>query len=255
MKWNRKSPKDTSSNGNIDFILVDSDKDGSFLEVKKAIDVMPEWYKNLPGTAVLRENDKRKDLTAKRCIPILDAFNSGYVLVTTEDYIFGKNDNQYTFTGSRNVATKAIGMHPWTQLGDITLSPEFIEYAFKWGNPYLIKTPPGYSCMFTHPLNYFDLPFHSMSGVVDTDNYIMPVLFPFMMKNNFEGLIPKGTPVIQIIPFKREDWKSNIYDKVSPIFTVKKEDARIDYESERYLNGEAAGGMYKRDYRKKKRYM
>jgi len=75
------------------------------------------------------------------------------------------------------------------------------------------------------------------------------------MKNNFEGLIPKGTPVIQVIPFKRDNWKSNIYDKVSPVFKTKKEDFRMDYESERYVDGEASGGMYKRDYRKKKRYM
>jgi hypothetical protein len=255
MRWNKKSPKDTALEGNIDFILVDTEADDKFLEVKKASDVTPQWYKDLPGLALLRKNDTKKDLTAKRCIPILDAFNSGYVLVTTEDYVFAKKENSYSFTGSKSISRKSIEMHPWTQLGDIMLSQEFIPHAFKWSNQYLIKTPPGYSCVFTHPLNHFDSPFHSMSGVVDTDTYIMPVLFPFIMKDNFEGLIPKGTPVIQIIPFKREDWKSNIYDKVSPVFKAKKEDSRIEYESERYINGEAAGGMYKRDYRKKKRYM
>jgi hypothetical protein len=29
-----------------------------------------------------------------------------------------------------------------------------------------------------------------------------------MIKEGFEGLIPKGTPFMQMIPFKRDDWKS-----------------------------------------------
>ena len=31
---------------------------------------------------------------------------------------------------------------------------------------------------------------------------------PFFIKSNFEGVIPCGTPMFQIIPFKRENWKS-----------------------------------------------
>jgi hypothetical protein len=30
---------------------------------------------------------------------------------------------------------------------------------------------------------------------------------------NFEGLIPKGTPIAQVIPFKREDWQMKIGSK------------------------------------------
>jgi hypothetical protein len=29
---------------------------------------------------------------------------------------------------------------------------------------------------------------------------------PFFLKEGFEGIIPKGTPIAQIIPFKRESW-------------------------------------------------
>jgi hypothetical protein len=254
-KWNKKKPTSSSSYGKIDFVLVDSKKEDNFLEVKKAVELMPEWYKDLPGLAYLRENDKKKDLTAKRCIPILDAFTSGYFLVTTEDYVFSKKEDSFSFTGGKNIRSQSISMHPWTQLGDISLSSEFIKYAFKWKNSYLIKTPPGYSCIFTQPMNHFDLPFHTMSGVVDTDTYIMPVLFPFLMKKDFEGVIPKGTPIVQVIPFKRDDWESSIYDTVSPVFKEKENESRREYESGRYIDGEAAGGMYKKHYRKKKRYM
>ena len=50
-----------------------------------------------------------------------------------------------------------------------------------------------------------------MPGIVDTDKYTAPVNFPFVLNDaNFEGLIPAGTPMAQVIPFKREDWNMRI---------------------------------------------
>ena len=62
--------------------------------------------------------------------------------------------------------------------------------------------------MFVHPLNRYDLPFYSFSGLVDTDKHSVVVHFPFIVRKDFEGVIPKGTPIIQAIPIKRENWKS-----------------------------------------------
>jgi hypothetical protein len=50
------------------------------------------------------------------------------------------------------------------------------------------------------------LPFQTLSGVVDTDNFKHPVQFPFFIKKDFTGIIKAGTPVAQITFFKREHW-------------------------------------------------
>jgi hypothetical protein len=53
--------------------------------------------------------------------------------------------------------------------------------------------------------------FTIMPGVVDTDEYYAPVNFPFVLKDpKFEGLIPQGTPLAQVIPFKRESYKMKL---------------------------------------------
>lgn len=257
-KWKKRFAESSADPGSIDFILVDSEKENKFLEVKTAAELIPQWFKDIPSKTKLRESDNKEDLTVKRCIPILDALTTGYFLVTTEDYIFNYDidSESSTIQGNKNIQNKSITMHPISQLGDMPVSDEFIKYAYKWGNQYVIKTPPGYSVLFTHPLNYHYLPFYTLSGVVDTDTYIMPVLFPFMMKNNFSGVIPAGTPVVQIVPFKRDDWKSNVYDNPPVEFKSKGKIARDLYEQERYdKEGNALGGMYKRDYRKKKKYL
>jgi hypothetical protein len=64
-------------------------------------------------------------------------------------------------------------------------------------------------------MNRFDLPFISVNGVVDTDKYNLNVQFPFFIKDNFTGIIEKGTPIVQIIPIKRESWAREVkpYDQ------------------------------------------
>ena len=77
----------------------------------------------------------------------------------------------------------------------------------KWINPWSIQTPKGYSVLFTQPMHR-ESPFCIMDGIVDTDSYNAPVNFPFVLNDwNYEGMIPAGTPMAQVIPFKRDSWQ------------------------------------------------
>lgn len=81
----------------------------------------------------------------------------------------------------------------------------------------IIKTPPGYSCLFVSPLNNKDDRFEIISGIVDTDTYENFINFPIVINGdkypNLETTIERGTPYVQIIPFKRDDWKMEIGSK------------------------------------------
>ena len=91
------------------------------------------------------------------------------------------------------------------------------EHAGKFINKWLIKTPPGYSCLFVHPMNRYDEDrFKIIEGIVDTDTYISTINFPFiLLKRDKQFLIKKGDPMVQVIPFKRESWKMVIKGKKS----------------------------------------
>ena len=60
------------------------------------------------------------------------------------------------------------------------------------------------------PMNRFDLPFLNTTGVVDSDNVHLLGTFPFFIAEGWEGTIPMGTPYLQFLPFKREDWEHKI---------------------------------------------
>jgi hypothetical protein len=146
--------------------------------------------------------------TMKKCTPILDALTAGYLISLPVDVYKAKNVVKF---GER-FDIQFVSEHFKSQTEAYPVPEEFDDQPYKWINPWKITTPKGYSCLFIHPLNAGDTPFHSFSGIVDTDKHPLTVNFPFVIKKDFEGSIPAGTPMIQVIPFKRDSWVSEIID-------------------------------------------
>jgi hypothetical protein len=148
--------------------------------------------------------------TIKRCMPVFDVITQGYIITTYVD-IFISQKEQTDDEGN----LKVMPWYEWPSFGPIQFHPiqQAPTHPAKNGvaypkliNPWGIKTPPGYSTMFTAPVHRENI-FTIMPGVVDTDTYLAPVNFPMVLTDvKFEGLIPAGTPIAQIIPFQRESW-------------------------------------------------
>lgn len=180
----------------------------NFSDIEKpqpASKFIPEWYKNMESYI---SGEKKPDgqggtsSTIKRCMPVFDAINAGYIIVSPADiYVSIKEGMQFFEWASLDL----IKFHPIEQA---PTHPNRKPHAYpKWTNPWAIKTPKGYSTMFVQPMHR-DSVFTILPGIVDTDEYYAPVNFPFVINDpEFEGLIPKGTPIAQVIPFKRDSWK------------------------------------------------
>jgi hypothetical protein len=152
--------------------------------------------------------NRETNATVKSCVPFLEALTSGYVINLTADILVTQENGtpRLDWTAKEDL----VLTHAKEQLKNFPIPDGYSEFPFKWLNFYGLQTPKNYSMLFTHPLNQNDLPFLTLSGVVDTDGYTNPTNFPFLIKNNFEGIIPKGTPIVQFLPIKREKWKINI---------------------------------------------
>jgi hypothetical protein len=48
------------------------------------------------------------------------------------------------------------------------------------------------------------------TGIVDSDKVHLLGSFPFFIADGWEGTIPAGTPYLQVLPFKRENWEHQI---------------------------------------------
>jgi hypothetical protein len=183
---------------------------------------IPDWYKKTASYVSPGKIPPEKGgttATIKRCMPIFDVLTSGYIIPTPNDLYVRPH---ITETGEKEVwytwpHEESIHFHPVQQA---PLHPKQNGVAFpKWLSPWGIQTPKGYSCLFMPPAHR-EAVFSILPGIVDTDSYINPVNFPFVMHDvDYEGLIPAGTPMAQVIPFKRDSWKMTFgsdkdYEKV-----------------------------------------
>jgi hypothetical protein len=186
---------------------------------------IPEWYKNLEHTVLNK--------TVKGCMPFLDTLTSGYLLKMPQDFYVRHNiDNKNEKGEEFKDSFQTYGLHDASQilfakninlnsgidshsLKQVEGSP-FIEKNknlpfYKILNPWKIKTPKGYSCLFVPPLNNVDDRFSIIPGIVDTDTYSNEINFPMIINGDkypvLETTIKKGTSYVQIIPFKRDSWK------------------------------------------------
>jgi hypothetical protein len=110
----------------------------------------------------------------------------------------------------------------------------------KFHNYWAIRTPPGWSCLFVPPLNRPNGVFEAVAGIVDTDTYSAHIHFPFFpIGPDGIHIIEKGTPIIQVFPFRRRD--------VSIASEVRAETKEEAQERERvYRNTIAGNGWYRK---------
>ncbi len=173
-----------------------------------ASESVPDWYKNTQsylGGAKKPNGLGKTTATIKRCMPVFDAMTAGYILSTPADIYVSQIDGVAHFEWSSH---SLINFHPVEQAPE---HPANNQNPYpKIMNPWGIKTPKGYSILLTEPMHR-KLPFNVLPGIIDTDTYCSPINVIFVMKDpKFEGLIPKGTPFAQVIPFKRESWRMGI---------------------------------------------
>jgi hypothetical protein len=224
----------------------------------KSSSVVPDWFKKIPR---FQENDKKMvadkstgyhNLTVRHCMPFLDAMTSGYFLTTwTDIHVFRKDGNPIISYGDNEKTVEfGYGQVQYQKYfqSHIATMPGFDPFSYAWSTYWRIKTPEGVSCLFTHPLNRTDLPFFTLSGITDTDNWHGSDVLNFALKEGFEGTIPKGTPYVQIIPFYRDEWNHEVLD--SPNLEHKIERDKVN--DQRY--SEIKSGYYRDNLWNKKEY-
>lgn len=166
--------------------------------------VLPSWYRDMPPSWDANAKPaKREHGTIRRCVPVFDALTAGYIVPTFTDVYVSRRDGE---SGYEWATLGAMDIHTAAQVQGYPGQKQ--NHVGKWLLPWGFRTPPGYSCLFIAPLHRPNGIFTCLPGIVDTDSYHAPVNLPFLLDDpEWTGLIPVGTPMIQVIPFRRDDWE------------------------------------------------
>jgi len=176
-----------------------------------AINNIPPWFKNMTPFAdadkELKLENGKANLTGKKCIPMLDAMTSGYLIPLWADVLVDATSEEKLPSITWRVSKAVFEMHG-NQKEGVEAPSDFHTQPFKYLNFWRIITPPGYSILVTQPFGFRNTNLMAIPAIVDTDKAKLQNLFPVWIKKGFKGVIEKGTPIVQITPFKREAWES-----------------------------------------------
>ena len=198
----------------INFIPAKKETGYSGNKPLPAKNFIPDWFKRMPKFTDREKDfrlkeDGKANTTVKWCSPFLDSLMVGYVIPLEHD-IMVQNVNGQQSVSWQEGGERFISTHSANQISAEMIPPGYNKVPFKFENSWCINTPKGYSTLITHPLNRNELPFITLSGFVDSDDYINPINLPFLIREDFLGIIPAGTPIAQAVPIKRESWRHSI---------------------------------------------
>lgn len=199
-----------------------------------AAKMIPDYYKQIPSTINDYQIQELGLQTLKKCMPFLDPMTTGYIIPAWTDFVL---DVGVDGTSRINIPTTKPVEHDAGQYITDHAKPQFPYHPFekvypysenilKFMSPWYINTPKGYSVLFTNPFNHFVTDVKILDGIVDTDEHKLEVNFPFIWTGFEAGryIIEKGTPLVQVFPFKRDTLQLDVR-----VATKKEEKAKKVY--------------------------
>ena len=216
---------------------------------------IPEWYRQADRFArdpATNQHVEVPDIggkipTWKACPAVFDVMGSGYTYKTPCDIEFFED-------ASGIIQARVLDPGHPNFLLDREPLPQFVpppgyhERHFAWWADWAVELPEGYSALYVHPINRFELPFITTSGIVDNDKDNLPGTMPFFFLKGITGILPAGTPYAQIIPFRREHWESEFETSLTP----EEIQARNEANSRQFRQPD--GGVYLRDVWERRKY-
>jgi hypothetical protein len=221
---------------------------------KPTIKTIPEWYRKGDRFAIREDNgeywknpmDGGKIPTWKACPAIFDIMGTGYVYRTPCDIEFYEESGQIRIKGLDQPNKDFIqNRFPMPQF---KAPMGYHENHFAWWADWAVEVPEGYSVLYTQPFNRFELPFLTTSGIIDNDKVHLPGTMPFFVVKGFTGVVPAGTPYAQMLPFKRENWDSEVDAEISTLDMM----AKNQINSKKYRVPD--GGVYQKEVWSRRTY-
>jgi hypothetical protein len=188
------------SKSKIEFMCSEDDF-GAIARPTPAGKVIPGWYKALSPA-----DQGQGVYTMKRCVPLLEAMSTGWILSAPVDITFNVSSDRVDTLS--HYPKQLVSSHAAVQVKG---SPWEHRVVLKIDTLWSAKTSPGWSCLYTRPLNRVSPDIEPFSGVVDTDTFHQNIVVPLYTPHR-EGTftLEKGTPLVQVIPFRRERLASDI---------------------------------------------
>ena len=207
----------------IEFI-ADEKYAGLIPEPIPAYKKFPEWYSKLDGRKCplrfVNDEPFPDGGNLKNCPGITDYMKAGYIIPAWNTFTFrGVDDYGVKVNWLDSYVDTSMTVHSDNQFYTF-LDEQKPTYGafFKITGPWFVKTKPGVSIILTHPVWHRNKTFTSCTGIYHSDINACQLQWFFEFNqplNNIDfdfdtQMVTEGSPIIQIIPFYRDSFKSEV---------------------------------------------
>ena len=180
---------------------------------KNASAFIPFWWKNLVRETAHNSISNATSSNIKSCVSFPSYFSMGYILpmwcdtilrfdTSTNSFMWKTSDSRFTWD-----IQKVEGFHTQSQPSFLGSVPKVI---CRTEAPWKMVTTDGYAVQQLPLLYHFDNRFSVLPGVIETDTFYNTTIQLLIHEADTDIFIPRGTPLAQYIPFKKEKLKLNV---------------------------------------------
>jgi hypothetical protein len=209
---------------NIEFFCKDENV-LKYWPPKPASSCVTEEILNLENPKERYKSEERPVVNVKSCIPAMDYMTSGYIIHNAYEVelstVFNNFKEAITIKTAETIKQDSIDTFARKSMAvfekdtcPMNKHDVKIKQYFKFRSMWSIKTPPGYSCLVMQPFYLPDNEIQILPGIIDTDSYHLPISVTGYVISKDKIRIPPSTPLLQVIPFKRDDWEMSVSNDV-----------------------------------------
>lgn len=174
---------------------------------------IPQWWKDLPLDAFHQSHITPTMETVKGCPSFPDLFSQGFVIPAWCDILlnYDKKTEQWSTQsgrkdGSSNFAVQSHPKEQFLRFVDAKFMGDKKYFIFKFICPWQVITPKGYSVLQLPMFYHYGNEFTTMPGIIDTSYHHEINQQVAFTSDKEQVFIPRGTPLAQYIPFKKEKY-------------------------------------------------
>lgn len=170
---------------------------------------LPDWLRAMPSDAMSEVLGGEVVRTVKHCPPFIDALAMGLLIPLATDLTVRGGEIGWAWDPpvlpDAPITRAPVGLHVPEQATGMPVDLDG-RIVIKFTSYWTLEAPEGWQLLFTHPFGRPDLPFRTLTGLVDADSFRLGyVHFPALWTGgDWEGVLPAGTPVAQVVPVPRD---------------------------------------------------
>jgi hypothetical protein len=229
---------------NINFV-TESENIDAIPCPRPAVEFLPDWYKNMSSKMDENKPSHINNPTMKMCPGIYDILRIGYIVPAWCDFYIDLTSPEQGVGFESSSGEDFLSVFPISASRGFSFPEDHESLFLKFRTPWKIQSDDNLSVLVSQPKYQYNLPYTMYEGSMDVGPFIADINFIISVKKGSFIEFKRGDPLIHLIPFETNSFKSTIKPIDDSIYAEWKRQMRA-------MKSYALGGFLKTFHKTKK---